>query len=72
MAIKFLDAINLTGLEIQNVLAQNSAGNPATALGEGQFFFDSTVGVKSLKYWKLEYPPNIIILSDLLFKKVLL
>ena len=51
MAIKFLDAINLTGLEIQNVLAQNSAGNPATALGEGQFFFDSTVGVKSLKYW---------------------
>ena len=51
MAIKFLDAINLTGLEIQNVLAQNSAGNPATALGEGQFFFDSTAGVKALKYY---------------------
>ena len=51
MAIKFLDAIDLTGLEIQNVLAQNSAGVPATALGEGQFIFDSTTGVKALKYW---------------------
>jgi hypothetical protein len=51
MAIKFLDAIDLTGLEIQNVLAQNNPGNPATALGEGQFFFDSTAGVKTLKYW---------------------
>lgn len=40
MAIKFLDAIDLTGLEIQNVLAQNNPGNPASALGEGQFFFD--------------------------------
>ena len=51
MAIKFLDAIDLTGLEIQNVLAQNNPGNPASALGEGQFFFDSSVGVKTLKYW---------------------
>ena len=51
MAIKFLDAIDLTGLEIQNVLAQNSVGVPATALGEGQFIFDSTTGVKALKYW---------------------
>ena len=51
MAIKFLDAIDLTGLEIQNVLAQNAAGNPATALGEGQFFYDSTAGVKALKYY---------------------
>jgi len=48
MAIKFLDAIDLTGLEVQNVLAQNVAGNP-TALGEGQFFFDSTS--KIFKYW---------------------
>ena len=51
MAIKFLDAIDLTGLEIQNVLAQNAAGNPATPLGEGQFFYDSTAGVKALKYY---------------------
>ena len=48
MAIKFLDAIDLTGLEVQNVLAQNVAGNP-TALGEGQFFFDSTSRI--FKYW---------------------
>jgi len=48
MAIKFLDAIDLTGLEVQNVLAQSVAGNP-TALGEGQFFFDSTS--KIFKYW---------------------
>jgi len=49
MAIKFLDAIDLTGLEIQNVLAQNNQGNPASALGEGQFFFDSSA--KTLKYY---------------------
>jgi len=49
MAIKFLDAIDLTGLEIQNVLAQNNPGNPAYALGEGQFFFDSSA--KTLKYY---------------------
>ncbi len=49
MAIKFLDAIDLTGLEIQNVIAQNNPGNPASSLGEGQFFFDSTA--KTLKYW---------------------
>jgi len=51
MAIKFLDAIDLTGLEVQNVLAQNIQGNPTTALGEGQFFFDSSTNVKTLKYW---------------------
>lgn len=49
MAIKFLDAIDLTGLEIQNVIAQNNPGNPASSLGEGQFFFDSTA--KTLKYY---------------------
>lgn len=49
MAIKFLDAIDLTGLEIQNVLAQNNPGNPKTALGEGQFFYDSSA--KTLKYY---------------------
>lgn len=51
MAIKFLDSIDLTGLELSNVLAQNLAGVPTTALGEGQFIFDSTTGVKALKYW---------------------
>ena len=49
MAIKFLDAIDLTGLELNNVRAQNNPGVPATALGEGQFLFDSTA--KTLKYW---------------------
>lgn len=48
MAIKFLDAIDLTGLEISNVLAQNLASNP-TALGEGQFFYDSAL--KVFKYY---------------------
>jgi len=49
MAIKFLDAIDLTGLELNNVRAQNNPGVPATALGEGPFLFDSTA--KTLKYY---------------------
>jgi hypothetical protein len=49
MAIRFLDAIDLTGLEMTNVLAQNLSSNPTTPLGEGQFFYDSTA--KTLKYW---------------------
>ena len=36
MAIQFLDAIDLTGLEITNVLLQSSAGTPASFLGAGQ------------------------------------
>ena len=48
MAIIYLDALDLSGLEVQNVLAQNITSNP-TPLGEGQFFFDSTA--KSLKYY---------------------
>jgi len=51
MAIKFLEPINLTGLELQNVLVQNLVGTPATALGEGQIIYDSSSGVKSIKYW---------------------
>ena len=49
MAIRFLDAIDLTGLEMTNVLAQNLTSNPTTALGEGQFFYDSTLQV--FKYY---------------------
>jgi len=51
MAIKFLSAINLTGLEIQNVLIQNRPGPPATPLGEGQIIYDSTASVKAIRYW---------------------
>jgi len=49
MAIKFLDAIDLTGLEIQNVLLQSSAGTPSSALGGGQIVYDSQAG--TLKYY---------------------
>ena len=51
MAIKFLDAIDLTGLEIQNVLLQSSAGTPSQAatLGGGQIVYDSNAG--TLKYY---------------------
>ncbi|MDH3876263.1 MAG: hypothetical protein OET18_00360 [Desulfobacterales bacterium] len=48
MAIKFLDAIDLTGLEMNNVLAQNLASNP-TPLGEGQYYYDTTLQV--FKYY---------------------
>jgi len=48
MAIKFLDAIDLTGLEMNNVLAQNLASNP-TPLGEGQYYYDTTL--KVFKYY---------------------
>ena len=45
MAIRFLDAIDLTGLEMTNVLAENLPSNPTTALGEGQFIYDTTLQV---------------------------
>ncbi len=48
MAIKFLDAIDLTGLEMNNVLAQNLSSNP-TPLGEGQYYYDTTL--KVFKYY---------------------
>jgi len=42
MAIKFLDAIDLTGLEIQNVAAQSLGANPAQAASyAGQFIFNT-------------------------------
>jgi len=49
MAIKFLDAIDLTGLEIQNVLLQSSAGTPSSNLGGGQIVYDSQAG--TIKYY---------------------
>lgn len=49
MAIKFLDAIDLTGLEIQNVLLQSSAGTPSSNLGGGQIVYDSSAG--TIKYY---------------------
>jgi len=49
MAIKFLDAIDLTGLEIQNVLLQSSVGTPTSTLGGGQIVYDSQAG--TIKYY---------------------
>jgi hypothetical protein len=40
MAIKFLDSIDITGGEIQNVIVQNLGANP-TALGAGQLYYNS-------------------------------
>ena len=48
MAIKYLDSLDISGTEIQNVRAQSITSNP-TPLGEGQFFFDSTL--KVIKYY---------------------
>ena len=49
MAIKFLDAIDLTGLEIQNVAAQSLATNPTQANSyAGQFIFNT--GTKTLNF----------------------
>ena len=49
MAIKFLDAIDLTGLEIQNVAAQSLGANPAQADSyAGQFIFNTAT--KSFNY----------------------
>ena len=49
MAIKFLDNLDLTGLQITKVRLQNSAGTPATNLGGGQIVYDSTAG--TIKYY---------------------
>ena len=49
MAIKFLDNLDLTGLQITKVRLQNSAGTPGTNLGGGQIVYDSTAG--TIKYY---------------------
>lgn len=49
MAISFLDAIDLNGLEITNVLLQNSVGTPGSNLGGGQIVYDSSAG--TIKYY---------------------
>ena len=53
MAVKFLDNLNLVGNQLLNTKLQVLAGNPTgvAILGEGQIFFDSTLGVKALKYY---------------------
>jgi hypothetical protein len=50
MAVKFLDNLDLVGNQFKNALLDVQGGNP-TPLGEGQIYFDSTVGVKALKYY---------------------
>ena len=49
MAISFLDAIDLNGLEITNVLLQNSSGTPGSNLGGGQIVYDDQAG--TIKYY---------------------
>lgn len=49
MAIKFLDAIDLNGLEITNVLLQNVTGTPGSNLGGGQIVYDDAAG--TIKYY---------------------
>jgi hypothetical protein len=53
MAIKFLDNLNLVGNQLLNTKLQVLAGDPTgvAILGEGQIFFDSSVGVKAFKYY---------------------
>ena len=48
MAIKFLDSIDLTGGEIQNVIVQNLGTNP-TGLGAGQIYYNTAVN--ELRYY---------------------
>jgi len=48
MAIKFLDSIDITGGEIQNVLVQNLAADP-TGLGAGQIYYNTNSN--ALKYY---------------------
>ena len=48
MAIKFLDSIDITGGEIQNVLVQNLATDP-TGLGAGQIYYNTSTN--ALKYF---------------------
>jgi len=50
MAVKFLDNLDLVGNQFKNALLDVQGGNP-TPLGEGQIYFDSTAGVKALKYY---------------------
>ena len=65
MAISFLDAIDLNGLEITNVLLQNSAGTPGSNLGGGQIVYDSSAG--TIKYYdelfSIDWPINKPIVS---------
>ena len=50
MAIPFLNDINLSKNELQNAVIQNLGTAPSNPL-EGQIYFDSTAGDKSLYFW---------------------
>lgn len=50
MAVPFLDNIDAQQHELQNAVAQNLSTAPASPK-EGQFWYDTTGGVKTLKFW---------------------
>jgi hypothetical protein len=50
MAIKFVSSINLNQNELWNAVVQNLATPPGTPL-EGQIYFDSSDGDKSIYFW---------------------
>lgn len=50
MALKYLNAIDLSQNELQNVVAQNLGSDPSTP-AQGQFYFNSGAGVKKLRVW---------------------
>lgn len=50
MAIKFVSSINLNQNELWNAVVQNLATPPGTPL-EGQIYFDSSAGDKSIYFW---------------------
>lgn len=50
MAVPFLDNVDLKNNELQNAVVQNLATAPTTPK-EGRAFYDSTSGVKTLKFW---------------------
>lgn len=52
MAIQFLNSVNLTQNQLIKAAIENQAGDVAAGTGvQGQLYFDTTVGVKTLKVW---------------------
>ena len=50
MAIKFVSSINLNQNELQNAVVQNLANPPGSPV-EGQIYYDSSAGDKSIYFW---------------------